>query len=58
MIIVLDLKDAHNTSKPVCIKPLSTRLEAIQKLKLPKRAKYCKSYVGVLNYLSIFYPNL
>ena len=44
--------------KRVCIKPLKTRLEAIQKPKPPKTAKDCKSFAGVVNYLSMFCPNL
>ena len=41
-----------------CIKTLKTRLEAIQKLKPPKTAKDCKSFAGMISYLSIFCPNL
>ena len=35
-----------------------TGLEAIQKLKPPKPTKNCKSFAGVVNYLSAFYLNL
>ena len=34
------------------------RLEAIQKLKPPNMAKDCKSFAGVVHYLSMFCPNL
>ena len=36
------------------IRPFKTRLEAIQKLHPPKSTKEC----GVVNYLSLFCPNL
>ena len=42
----------------VCIKPLRSRLEAIQTLKLPTTVKECRSFAGVVNYLSIFCPEL
>ena len=42
----------------VCIKPLRSRLEAIQKLKHPTTLKDCRSFVGMVNSVSIFYPEL
>ena len=42
----------------VCFKPLRNRLEAIQKLKLPITAKGCRSYTGIVNFLSMFWPEL
>ena len=42
----------------VCIKPLRSRLEAIQKLQLPTTAKGCRSFTGMLNFLSMFCPEL
>ena len=45
-------------NKKVCVKPLRSRLEAIQKLQLPKTPKGCRSFVGVVNFLSIFCPEL
>ena len=42
----------------VCVKPLQSRLKAIQKLKLPMRVKGCRSFVGMVNFLSIFCPEL
>ena len=42
----------------VCIKPLHSRLEVIQKVKTPTTAKQCKSFVGMVNFVSIFYPEL
>ena len=42
----------------VCIKPLCSRLEVIQKIKAPITAKQCKSFVGMVNFVSIFCPDL
>ena len=44
--------------KRVCVKPLWGRLEAIQKLKAPVIVKRCRSFVGMVNFLSIFCPEL
>ena len=41
-------------NKKVCVKPLRSRLEAIQKLKAPKTPKGCRSFVGVVNFLRMF----
>ena len=38
--------------------PLQSRVEAIQKLQPPVNVKECKSFCGVVNYLSIFCKNL
>ena len=45
-------------NKKVCVKPLRSRLEAIQKLNPPKTPKGCRSFVGVVNFLSMFCPEL
>ena len=42
----------------VCIKLLRIRLEAIQKLQPPTTANGCRSFVGMVNFLSIFCPEL
>ena len=42
----------------VCIKPLRNRPEAIQKLQPPTTVKGCRSFVGMVNFLSILYPEL
>ena len=42
----------------VCIKPLHSRLEVIQKLETPTTAKQCKSFAGMVNFVSIFCPEL
>ena len=38
----------------VCIIPLCSRLEVIQKVKAPTTAKQCKSFAGMVNFVSIF----
>ena len=45
-------------SKKVCMKPLRSRIEAIQKLHPPKTPKGCRSFAGVVNFLSMFCPEL
>ena len=45
-------------SKKVCVKSLRSRLEAIQKLQPPKTLKACRSFAGVVNFLSMFWPEL
>ena len=42
----------------VCVKPLRSRLEAIQNLKLPTTQKVCRSIASIVNFVSIFYPEL
>ena len=44
--------------KRVCIKPLQSILEAIQKLQPPSTVKGCRSFVGMVNFLSMFCPKL
>ena len=39
-----------------CVKPLRGRLEAIQKLQSPTTAKGCRSFTGMVNFLSMFCP--
>ena len=45
-------------NKKVCVKPLRNKLEAIQKLQPPKTPKACRSFAGVVNFLSMFCPEL
>ena len=40
------------------MKPLRSRLEGIQKLQPPKTPKGCRSFAGVVNFLSMFCPEL
>ena len=40
------------------MKPLRNRLEVIQKLQPPKTPKGCRSFAGVVNFLSMFCPEL
>ena len=42
----------------VCVKPLHSRLVVIQKVKAPTTAKQCKSFAGMVNFFSIFCPEL
>ena len=42
----------------VCVKPLHSRLDVIQKVKAPTTAKQCKSFVGMVNFVSIFCPEI
>ena len=44
--------------RKVCIKPLRNRIEAILKLKPRKMPKGCRSFVGMVNFLSMFHPEL
>ena len=45
-------------TKGVCVKPLGSSLEAIQKLKPPTKVKGCRSYTGMVNFFSLFCPEL
>ena len=40
--------------RKVCIKPLRSRVEAILKLKPPTTPKDCRSFAGMVNFLSMF----
>ena len=44
--------------RKVCVKPLRSRLEAIQKLQLPTTPKLCRSFMGMVNFLSMFCQEL
>ena len=44
--------------KRLCIKPLRNSLESIQKLNPPMTVKGCRSFAGMVNFLSIFCPEL
>ena len=44
--------------RTMTITPLRSRTEAISKMPTPKTAKQCKSFCGVVNYLSLFCPDL
>ena len=48
----------HIDGTTIFITPLQSRVEAIQKLQPPINVKECKSFCGVVNYLSIFCKNL
>ena len=42
----------------MCIKPQRNRIEAILKLEPPKTLKGCRSFTGMINFLSMFCPKL
>ena len=48
----------HTDGSTISITPLQSRIEAIQKLQPPTNVKGCKSFCGVVNYLSIFCRHL
>ena len=58
----IDLQYMGNTifirNKRVCVRPLRSRIEAIQKLEPPTTIKGCRSFVGMVNFVSIFCPEL
>ena len=45
-------------NKRVCVQPLRSRLEAIQKLQPPSMVKGCRSFVRMVNFLSMFCSEL
>ena len=57
-----DLQYMGNTicirNKRVCIRPLRNWIEAIQKLEPPTTIKGCRSFAGIVNFVSIFYLEL
>ena len=44
--------------KRVCVKPLRSRLEAMQKVQPPTTVKGCRSFAGMINFFSMFCPEL
>ena len=44
--------------RKVCVKPLRSRLEAIQKLQPSTTLKGCRSFMGMVNFLTMFCPEL
>ena len=45
-------------NKRVCVRPLRSQIEAIQKLNPPTMIKGCRSFVGMVNFVSLFCPEL
>ena len=45
-------------NRKVCVQPLRNRLEEIKNIQPPKTAKGCISFAGMLNFLSMFCPEL
>ena len=48
----------YSLKKESIVKPLRNRLEAIQRLQLPKTSKGCRRFACVVNFLSMFCPEL
>ena len=48
----------HIENGVITITPMKSRIEAIQKLPHPTTVKECKSFYGVVNYLSLFCKGL
>ena len=46
------------TKRTMTITPLRSRTEAINKIPTPRTPKQCESFCGVVNYLSLFCPDL
>ena len=57
-----DLQYMGNTifirNKRVCVRPLRSQIEAIQKLEPPATIKGCRSFAGMVNFMSLFCPEL
>ena len=57
-----DLQYMGNTifirNKRVCVRPSRSQIEAFQKSKPPTNIKGCRSFVGMVNFVSIFCPEL
>ena len=57
-LFITELQYMENTistkEKRVGVKPLRSRLQAIQKLQPPTTAKGCRSFAGMVNFLSMF----
>ena len=57
-----DLQYMGNTifirNKRVCVRPLRSRIEAIQKQEPPTTIKGCQSFAGMVNFVSLFCPEL
>ena len=45
-------------NRKVCVQPLRNRLEVIQRLQPPNTVKGCRSFGGMVNFLSMFCPEL
>ena len=45
-------------NRKVCVHPLKNRLEVIQRLQPPTMVKGCRSFAGMVNFLSMFCPEL
>ena len=61
-LFIRELQYMGNTifikDKRVCVKLLQSRMEAIQRLKPPMTVKGCRSFMGMVHFVSIFCPEL
>ena len=57
-----ELKYMGNTmfinDRQVCVRPMRSRIEAIQQLRPPTNVKGCRSFARIVNFVSIFCPEL
>ena len=44
--------------RQVCVRPMTSRIEAIQLLKPPMNVKGCRSFARMVNFVTIFCPEL
>ena len=44
--------------KRLCVRPLRNKIEAIKKLEPPTTIKGCRIFLGMMNFVSIFFPEL
>ena len=51
-------KEIFIQNKKVCVQPLRSRLEVVQKLQPQKTAEGCSSFAGMVNFLSMFCPEI
>ena len=56
-ILIHGKQNIHKKQESI-VKPLRSRLEAIQKLQPPKTPKGCRSFAGVVNFLRMFCPEI
>ena len=45
-------------NRKVCVQPLRNRLQTIQRLQPPTTVKECRSFAGMVKFLSMFCPEL
>ena len=58
MVALCQIRRYQKSTELLCWKPLKSRIEAILKVKPPTTVKECRSFCGMVNYMSIFLPSL